>query len=50
LKSIIPTYGIDLKRDAAACRDIRARTASVLGIEQQPRAAAPSVQTAAARG
>jgi malate dehydrogenase (quinone) len=49
LKSIIPTYGIDLKRDTAACRDIRASTAGVLGIEQQPRAATPSLHTAAAR-
>jgi malate dehydrogenase (quinone) len=24
LKTIIPTYGIDLIQDAAACRDIRA--------------------------
>ncbi len=32
LKTIIPTYGIDLTRDAAACRDIRAKTASVLGL------------------
>ena len=50
LKSIIPTYGIDLKQDVAACRDIRARTAKVLGIEQQPSAATPSLQTAGARG
>jgi malate dehydrogenase (quinone) len=50
LRSIIPTYGIDLKRDAAACRDIRARTAGVLGIEQQPRAATPSLHAAAASG
>ena len=33
LKSIIPTYGIDLKRDAAATRDIRAITAKVLKLE-----------------
>jgi malate dehydrogenase (quinone) len=33
LKTIIPTYGIDLKRDAAACRDIRASTAKVLKLE-----------------
>lgn len=32
LKTIIPTYGIDLTQDAAACRDIRAKTASVLGL------------------
>jgi len=30
LKTIIPTYGIDLIQDAAACRDIRAQTAAVL--------------------
>ena len=50
LKTIIPTYGIDLKRDAATCRDIRARTAAVLGLEQQPGPAAPSPVPAAARG
>jgi malate dehydrogenase (quinone) len=33
LKTIIPTYGIDLKQDAAACRDIRAKTAAVLRLE-----------------
>ncbi len=49
LKTIIPTHGIDLKQDAAACHDIRARTAKVLGIEQQPSAATPSLQTAGAR-
>lgn len=32
LKTIIPTYGIDLTQDAAACRDIRAQTAAVLGL------------------
>jgi malate dehydrogenase (quinone) len=32
LKTIIPTYGIDLIQDAAACRDIRAQTAAVLGL------------------
>jgi malate dehydrogenase (quinone) len=32
LKTIIPTYGIDLKQDAAACRNIRAKTAAVLGL------------------
>jgi malate dehydrogenase (quinone) len=32
VKTIIPTYGIDLKQDAAACRDIRAKTAAVLGL------------------
>jgi len=30
LKTIIPTYGIDLIQDAAACRDIRAQTAALL--------------------
>ena len=30
LKTIIPTYGIDLIQDAATCRDIRAQTAAVL--------------------
>jgi malate dehydrogenase (quinone) len=50
LKSIIPTYGIDLKQDAAACRDTRAATAKVLGIEQQPSAATPSLQTTGTRG
>jgi malate dehydrogenase (quinone) len=33
LKTIIPSYGIDLKQDAAACRDIRASTAKVLKLE-----------------
>jgi malate dehydrogenase (quinone) len=33
LKSIIPTYGIDLKRDATATRDIRAITAKALKLE-----------------
>ena len=32
LKTIIPTYGIDLAKDAAATRDIRAKTAAVLGL------------------
>lgn len=32
LRMIIPTYGIDLKEDADACRTIRARTAAVLRI------------------
>jgi malate dehydrogenase (quinone) len=50
LKSIIPTYGIDLKQDAAACRDIRTRTAKVLGSEQQPSSATASLQTAATSG
>jgi malate dehydrogenase (quinone) len=49
LKAIIPTYGIDLKQDEAATRETRARTAGVLGIEQQPRAATPSPETAGAR-
>jgi malate dehydrogenase (quinone) len=33
LKTMIPTYGIDLTEDAAACRDIRATTAAVLRVE-----------------
>jgi len=33
LKSVIPTYGIDLKTDAVACRDIRAVTAKTLQLE-----------------
>ena len=33
LKTIIPTYGIDLKTDADACRKTRADTAPVLQIE-----------------
>lgn len=33
LKQIIPTYGIDLKQDADACRRIRAETAPVLELE-----------------
>jgi L-2-hydroxyglutarate oxidase LhgO len=32
LKTIIPTYGTDLARDAAACRETRAKTAAVLGL------------------
>lgn len=32
LKQIIPTYGIDLRRDADACRKIRAETAEVLRV------------------
>jgi len=49
LKAIIPTYGIDLKEDAAATQETRARTAAVLGIAQQPKAAALSSRTAGAR-
>jgi malate dehydrogenase (quinone) len=49
LKTIIPTYGIDLKQDAEATRETRARTATVLGIDQQP-TAATSLQAAGARG
>jgi malate dehydrogenase (quinone) len=52
LKVIIPTYGIDLQQDAAACRDTRARTAAVLQIENVPEqtetAAASPRQAAAA--
>ncbi|MGX5666442.1 malate dehydrogenase (quinone) [Rhizobium daejeonense] len=33
LKRMVPTYGIDLKTDADACRTSRAATAKVLGIE-----------------
>jgi malate dehydrogenase (quinone) len=33
LEAIIPTYGIDLKADAEACRRTRADTAPVLKIE-----------------
>jgi malate dehydrogenase (quinone) len=33
LKQIIPTYGIDLTRDADACRSTRAETALVLKLE-----------------
>ena len=33
LKQIIPTYGIDLTRDADACRAIRAETAPVLKVD-----------------
>jgi malate dehydrogenase (quinone) len=33
LKTIIPTYGVDLKKDAVACRNIRAKTAAVLKLE-----------------
>jgi malate dehydrogenase (quinone) len=33
LREIIPTYGIDLARDADACRRIRADTAAILKIE-----------------
>jgi malate dehydrogenase (quinone) len=51
LKAIIPTYGIDLTQDAAACRDSRARTAAVLRIEnvpEHPGTAATSPRPAAA--
>jgi len=33
LKAVIPTYGIDLKQDAEACRRSRAETAPVLRID-----------------
>jgi malate dehydrogenase (quinone) len=33
LKAMIPTYGIDLKIDAEACRRTRAETAPVLKID-----------------
>src|SRR5690625_1801414 len=34
LREIIPTYGIDLKVDADACRSIRAHTAQVLKLDE----------------
>ena len=33
LKTIIPTYGIDLKKDAVATRNTRAKTAALLGLQ-----------------
>ena len=33
VKTIIPTYGIDLIQDAAATRDTRAQTAAVLKLD-----------------
>jgi malate dehydrogenase (quinone) len=33
LKTILPSYGLDLRIDAAACRDSRKRTAKTLGLE-----------------
>jgi malate dehydrogenase (quinone) len=42
LKAIVPTYGIDLKTDAEACRRTRAETAPVLKIDDIP--AAPDLQ------
>jgi malate dehydrogenase (quinone) len=33
LKQIIPTYGIDLIRDADVCRKIRAETAQLLRVD-----------------
>ena len=33
LRQIIPTWGVDLRKDAAATRDTRARTAAVLKLE-----------------
>ncbi len=35
LKEIIPTYGIDLKTDAQACRDIRLATAKTLQLDSE---------------
>ncbi|HEY3598216.1 MAG TPA: malate:quinone oxidoreductase [Paraburkholderia sp.] len=35
LRKIVPTYGIDLKQDADACRKSRADTAAVLGLEDR---------------
>jgi malate dehydrogenase (quinone) len=34
LQRVIPSYGIDLAQDADAVRDVRARTAKVLQIEE----------------
>jgi malate dehydrogenase (quinone) len=50
LKVIVPTYGIDLLKDASACRDSRARTAAVLRIENVPEQTetAPASRQAAA--
>lgn len=33
LKTILPAYGVDLTRDADACRDIHVETAAVLRVE-----------------
>jgi len=33
LKTIIPTFGTDLRQDVQACLDIRPKTASVLNLE-----------------
>jgi malate dehydrogenase (quinone) len=33
LRSVIPSYGIDLKQDAETCRRVRSETAAVLKIE-----------------
>jgi malate dehydrogenase (quinone) len=38
LQQVIPSYGIDLKQDAAALRDVRARTGGVLKIDGEPAA------------
>ncbi len=35
LSAVIPSYGIDLTQDAAALRDLRARTAKVLKIDEE---------------
>ena len=48
LRTIVPSYGIDLKQDAAACRDSRARTAAVLRIESVSQQSAPPSRAAAA--
>ena len=42
LKTVIPTYGIDLKQDADALRETRARTAAVLGLEDVEQAGPPA--------
>ena len=36
LKEMIPTYGVDLKQDADACRETRAITASILKLQNIP--------------
>jgi malate dehydrogenase (quinone) len=47
LKAIIPTYGIDLKTDADACRRARAETAPVLKLDDIP--VTPDLQRPPAR-
>ena len=53
MQTIVPTYGIDLAQDAAACRHSRARTAAVLRLEkvpEQPGTAAASRPAAVTAG